>query len=362
MKKYLKSIPAILLLGVIAVSCSKEDKLDPNSYLPTGEIEKSNAVDQFIHTKFIQPFNIAIDYRWDRNNYGPGLDNKRNLYPSKLVNVQPALEMVDKVWIQSYLEVAGKEFVQRIRPGRFLIAGGYALNDDGTRTLGLASGGVQVTLYEVDFLQTKIESARQFIHTIQHEYIHIINQDRGFNESEFGANNLGYYTPTWYLLDPALKNNKFTIDTYANVLGFVTGYSRSNIIEDFAETASFMLTQKPAAYQAMLAKIRSYDNMTSAQRAAIGLNDEFYRPGGADKIERKVALVRSYFKKNFGIDFDELARVANKNADESPMLNNSAVGARSVFGIQSELPGIDANKEIVRYCQGYADSKITLNN
>lgn len=362
MKNIFKSLAVVFALGLVTSSCEKEDALSSESFIIDSQ-DKINAVDTYIKKTFTDTFNIAIDYRWDRNNYGPGLDNKRNLYPSKLNNVQPALEMVDKVWIQSYVSVAGKEFVNRIRPGRFLIAGGYALNDNGTRTLGLASGGVQVTLYEVDFLQTDVNSARQFIHTIQHEYIHIINQDTPFNELEFGEKSFADYNSMWYLLDQKLQA-KFTIDTYGNILGFVTGYARSNIMEDFAETASYLLTQKPAAYQAMLAKIRSYEAMTPSQREAEGLTSEFYKPGGADIIERKVGLVKSYFK-SLSIDFDELARVANKNADESPMLNPGGVQGiinQTVFGVMNKK-GLSGGHSI-RYCQGHADvsNKVGLNN
>jgi substrate import-associated zinc metallohydrolase lipoprotein len=243
-----------------------------------------------------------------------------------------------------------------------LLAGGYALNDDGTRTLGLASGGVQVTLYEVDFLHQEVESARQFIHTIQHEYVHIINQDTPFDELEFGAKSFADYNSLWYLLDIDLQDNGFTIDTYGNVLGFVTGYARSNIMEDFAETASYLLSHKPEEYQAMLAKVRSYENMTPAEREAIGLTTEFYKEGGADIIERKVGLVKAYYNA-LGIDFDELARVANKNADESPMLNPGGQNIMNnvIYGIRNtQLVG---KNSIIRYCQGHADvSEITLTN
>lgn len=362
MKNIFKSLAVVFVLGLVASSCEKEDALKSESYIIDKPINE-NDVDRYIAKTFTNTFNIAIDYRWDRNNYGTGLDNKRNLYPSKLENVQPALEMVDKVWIQSYVDVAGKDFVRKIRPGRFLIAGGYALNDNGTRTLGLASGGVQVTLYEVDFLQEDVSSARQFIHTIQHEYIHIINQDTPFNELEFGEKSFADYNAMWHLLDRKLETSGFDINTYGNVLGFVTGYARSNIMEDFAETASYMLTQKPAVYQAMLAKVRSYEAMTPAQRDAIGLTSDFYKTGGADIIERKVGLVRAYFK-SLNIDFDELARVANKNADESPMLNpggSQGIINKAVFGKMS-INGV-ATKNI-RYCQGHADvsGKTGLNN
>jgi hypothetical protein len=112
----------------------------------------------------------------------------------------------------------------------------------------------------------------------------------------------------------------------------------------------------------MLAKVRSYENMTPAEREAIGLTTEFYKEGGADIIERKVGLVKAYYNA-LGIDFDELARVANKNADESPMLNPGGQNIMNnvIYGIRNtQLVG---KNSIIRYCQGHADvSEITLTN
>ncbi len=364
MKKNIKSILALMVLAASFASCEKDDKLNSESNLVGGEQVVRNEVDDYLDATFTKPYNIGVDYRWDRNQYGPGRDVLRNLFPAKLENVQPAMEMVDKVWLQTYKTVAGEKFLKNIRPGSLLIAGGYAFNDDGTRTLGLASGGVQITLYETDFLGSELESAEQFIHTIQHEYIHIINQKQEFDELQFGDKNKGKYTPQWYEVPSAFRDNRgnpkvfkdgvtWNIDSYANILGFVTGYSRSNTFEDFAEVASYLLARTPEEYDAMLANIKKYESMTPAERAEYGLTSDLYQTGGVEKIEYKVNLVKDYFMKNFGIDFNELIRVANKNAAESPMLNKGTTG-KATFGVQAMSKGTEPN---VRYCQHHADAQ-----
>lgn len=364
MKKNIKNILAIAALGLLTVACSNDDSLNEKSVLPTEDSRLLNEVDTYLFETFTKPYNIDVNYRWDRNIYGDSRDNSRNLYPPKLENVKPAFEMVDHVWIKSYTEVAGEAFVKELRPVQLLAAGGYAYNDDGTRTLGLASGGVQVTLYEVDLLQDQIESAQQFIHTIQHEYIHIINQKQEFNQPEFSARNRGDYTTQWMELPSDLIGNEFRqengerwdINAYGNILGFVTGYSRSNTIEDFAEVASYLLSTTPEDFQAMLAQIQRYDNMTQAQRNSYGLNEDIYKPGGAAKILYKVGLVKEYFSREFDIDFDELCRVAVRNAADSPMLNRT-LGGNSIntFGKKTQMSLDQKKEEIVRFCQHYAN-------
>ncbi|MDR2222239.1 MAG: putative zinc-binding metallopeptidase [Flavobacteriaceae bacterium] len=355
MKKTVINVLAIFAIGIAIVSCEKEDKLSNNSVL-TKEDPIMNSTDMYLASTFTDPYNMTVSYRWDRNQYGTGKDVARNLYPAKLVNVKPALEMVDKVWLKTYEEVAGKDFVKKIRPGDLLIAGGYAFNDDGTRTLGLASGGVQITLYETDFLGGDVFAARQFIHTIQHEYIHIINQTKEFSELEFGKNNRGSYTSQWYELPQGLNGkrdvngNPWNIDSYGNILGFITGYSRSNTFEDFAETASVSLAKTPAEIQAIFKEIKKYEVMTDAERAKYGLTPDVYKAGGVEKIQFKLNFVKEYFKSECNIDFDQLVKVANKNAAESPMLNRGGENAISVFGNRTIN-----SKNVVRYCQSHAN-------
>lgn len=356
MKKNIVKLIVLLSAGMSFVACSNDDKLDSNSYLPTEDNTKVNKVDKYLDDTFVKPWNMSVHYKWDRNIYGNTVDNSRNLTPPKLSSVEPAMEMVDKVWIQSYVKVAGRHFLGKIRPGKLLLAGSYAFNENGTRTLGLASSGVQITLYELDYLERNVETAKEFIHTIQHEYIHIINQDTEFDELAFGKNTMGEYDPQWYNFPPDLEAKGWEANKYSNILGFVTAYSRSNIIEDFAETASYLLTHEPQEYQAMLAEIRRIDGLTEAERINLGLTAEFYKPGGADKIEYKANQVREYFMKSFGIDFDELCREANKNASESPMLNRDLVGSGIVAPYSKKTYQVNNKSEgVVRFCQGHAD-------
>ena len=381
MKKIHVKLLSLLTLGTVLVSCNSDDKLDGNSYLPKEGADKElqNSTDDYLYKTFTKPYNISVHYKWDRNIYGTTKDNNRNMYPPRLKNVKPAFEMVDLVWIQTYKKIAGEEFVRELRPLSLLASGSYAYNEDNTRTLGLASGGVQITLYEVDFLEESLESAQQFIHTIQHEYIHIINQKQEFNQPTFGKNNPGDYTPNWSELKTKLaeripntttrrykmeNGEDWNIDAYANILGFTTGYARSNIIEDFAETASFYMSKSPEDIEAMLDQIRSYDAMTQQQREVYGLSADIYRPGGADRILYKYELVKEYFAKFFNIDFDELCAEAVKNAKKSPMLNrdnpgNGIVGGHTTFG-KKTYKNHFGTEETVKYCQLHADAKLQL--
>ena len=171
-----------------------------------------------------------------------------------------------------------------IAPRQLVLVGGVNLNSTGTKTLGEAEGGQRITLFETDYVdKTDRESVKQFIHTIQHEYIHILNQHKPFDEKSFNKITPTGYTANWYE----------TTNAEANEEGFITAYAKSNIIEDFAEMASMMLVNSKDEYEAIIAGITS----TKAQ----------------SDIRAKEALVVKYFKEAFNMDFYELRDEAEKN-------------------------------------------------
>lgn len=164
------------------------------------------------------------------------------------------------------------------------MVGGVNSNSNGTRTLGIADSGQRITLFEVDYLDTNNRAnVTEFIHTIQHEYVHILNQNKPFDEQAWQKISPGDYTGTWHL--EVLQNSRN--------LGFVTNYARNNIIEDFAETASTILTSSKAEYAAILNSITN--------------------PIGKAKAQQKEAMVVQYYKDAFNIDFYALRDEAEKN-------------------------------------------------
>ncbi|KIO53126.1 zinc-binding metallopeptidase [Flavobacterium hibernum] len=268
-----------VFVGVLTLaSCAHEDQptesqLDFNQPLRT-------ELDKWIDTNYLVPYNINAQYKWNQNT----VDNTRFLFPPTLDKVQPALEIVKQIWLASYATVGGADFVKKIAPREIVLVGGVNSNSNGTRTLGIAEGGQRITLFEVDNINKKNRAiVAEFIHTIQHEYVHILNQNKPFDEQAWGKITPSGYTATWHLETTAASRE----------LGFITNYARANAVEDFAETASIILISTKAEYAAILASI------TSAK-------------GRAD-IQRKEAIVVQYFKDAFNMDFYALRDEAEKN-------------------------------------------------
>lgn len=266
--------------SLLFVACAHEDQ-PKESQLDYSQPNKT-VLDKWLDAGFLDPYNIKVYYEWNQNL----VDNTRYLFPPTVDKVQPAMEIVKTIWIDSYSKIGGANFVKKIAPREFVLVGGTNLNSTGTRTLGLAEGGQRVTLFQVDYLNKNSRpDVTEFIHTIQHEYVHILNQTKPFDEQAWAKLTPSGYTTSWYVED--IEDSR--------ELGFITSYARLNIYEDFAETASTILTSSKAEYAAILASISD--------------------PEGLANIQRKEAIVVQYYKDAFNMDFYALRDEAQKNTD-----------------------------------------------
>ena len=279
--KKLALLSAVVLLG----SCAGDEPLK-ESQLDLSTPPKT-ALDNWIDTNYLLPYNINVQYKWNPN----VVDNNRFLYPPIQAKVQPVLEIVQKIWLESYKTVAGPNFVKNIAPREFVLVGGVNLNTTGTITLGLAEGGKRITFFETDNVDKKNRAnIKRFLRTIQHEYIHILNQTKPFDEKSMATITPTGYSSAWYN----------TSDAVALEEGFLTAYAKSNINEDFAETAATILVSSKAEYAAILAAIVS--------------------PAARASIKSKEAIVVKYYKDAFNIDLYKLRDEAEKNTND--VINN----------------------------------------
>lgn len=280
-KNIIKGVGVLFTASVVLASCSKEDSLRSESIFDTNEKPKT-VLDKWISDTYTKPYNISATYLWDEAMGKPD----KTLFPPRVESVKPALQIIKKIWIDSYTEIGGEDFVKKLAPRQLHFVGSYNLNHNGTIVLGDAGGGARITMYNTDYVNVKDEAGvKQFIHTIQHEYIHILNQTKPYDLAAWTkvASVKGGYTSGWYV----------ETDEDSNDLGFVTPYARSNYDEDFAETASFVLLRSEAEKQAFLEEIEDQS--------------------GREIIEEKFALVENYFKTQFNMNFYALRDAAERN-------------------------------------------------
>ena len=269
----MKKLYIAAVLALLLAACNNKENLSSESVLKPRTTAQT-ALDTYIYNNFQQPYNIIVTYNYIDADFEMG----KYLYPPTESKVQPMLEIVKKVWIDSYTQVAGQDFIKSVAPRQISLIGGYNMNSDGTITLGFADSGMKITLFNVDQLDvTQHEATRQYFHTIQHEYCHIINQRKPYSE-EYGKITPSDYTANWYNVRLADANKK----------GFITPYSMLNDIEDFAEMTSGILSMSKTDWDAKINAIPEE---------------------GRKLIRKKEAFVVAYFKSEWNIDLYRLQEV-----------------------------------------------------
>jgi substrate import-associated zinc metallohydrolase lipoprotein len=227
-------------------------------------------VDIWLDQNYVTPYNIEVKYRFDRYELALG----RVLTPPREDRVIPVMETIQKTWIEPYNQEAGPTFIKKLAPKQFVLVGSAQYNSNGTITLGTAEGGRKVVLFVVnDFDKKKKSEVKQMLHTIHHEFGHILHQTIMYPE-EYKRITTDY-TASW---------NDFTL-AEARSRGYITEYARSNPSDDFVEMISIMLIEGRAGFNAIV---------NSAPADAQPL------------FRKKEQVVVRYFKESWNIDFYSL--------------------------------------------------------
>ncbi|MEO5593138.1 MAG: putative zinc-binding metallopeptidase [Chitinophagaceae bacterium] len=282
MKKLVRITACFALVATLLASCKKED-FTPLTVAPPGlggDTWVQDDVDKFILDSLVVPFNVAVNYRWI-----PGqLDYPSDITPPDKDKVVPMLKALLNVAYAPYTQQTGNTaFLRRYLPKTLILAGSAEYLPNGTKFLGQAEGGTSMLLFEVNIfsrLKKDSNTFKQTMHTMHHEFGHILNQNVAYPIS-FKTISTGY-TGNWYNIPSAT----------ARVNGFITQYAQAAPDEDFVEMVSTMLAGGEGGtggsygeYEQLLAQAGS---TTSA---------------GYKTIKAKEAVVVDYFARVWNIDF-----------------------------------------------------------
>lgn len=311
---------ALLSAGLLLSSCTKEDDLVAPDFDLFGEVTGTaeTETDGWIRENLNKPFNIDIIWRWNTKEVPYG----KSYIPPMEQNVLPYAKILRNTFLKSYQEVKGNEFIKPLVPKQFLFLGEYGYNNDGTITLGQAESGNKITFFGINYWDEQDSSGdypnvRQAIHTLYHEFGHILHQNKLFSE-DFQKISKADYTAQWY------NENEPT----ARIKGFASTYSMLNQNEDFVELIAYYCTMTPEQFDAHI--------NSEVNRNKEGTTEYAEAVEGRDKILQKVSLIRDYLKSSWEIDLDEIRDATLKNVELSfedqtifpnaaPMISGSAV-------------------------------------
>lgn len=284
-------------IGLTLASCSS-DEPSGKSIFDTETTTPQSDFDRWISTNFTEPYNIRLYYLYnDRLS-----DNSYNVVPATIDNSKAMAKMIKHVWLDAYVEAAGKDFIKSNAFRVFQFIGSPEYNSQGSIVLGTAEGGIQVTLFRLneldlgniyvnqdepfrDHSELPLDLNYWYFHTMHHEFCHILTQKKNY-PTDFQAISAGnYHSADWINVT----------DEDAVKQGFVTGYASGEYNEDFAEVYATYVT--------------SSDKSWNERLAAAGTD-------GAAIINQKLSIVRTYLAESWGLDLEKLRGIVLRRSNE----------------------------------------------
>lgn len=241
--KLTKYILALLTASAFS-ACSDDDftetifpdvstEADPTSY--------TYQFDTWLNLNFRDVYNVEFKYRME----DVEADMDYNLVPATFDNAMDLALLTKYLWFDTYSEHVGRQFLQNYGPRILHLIGSPAYNPTtGTIILGLAEGGLKVTLFRVNELTvTDAQGNRELVdinqlneyyfRTMHHEFGHILHQTKSY-PTEFNLLSTGRYDAgSWQSKEIG----------YVASQGFITPYSSSEAREDFAENIANYITR-----------------------------------------------------------------------------------------------------------------------
>lgn len=267
---------ATLLLG----GCREEEKIADDLYIPGlgGEEYAENELDKWLYQNYTLPYNIDVVYRWDAAQTYSSVSEVQ-LVPVEFDAVQPMMAALRDVWFEPYIQATGnsQDFLKEVAPKKIVLVGSPEYQNASYK-LGQAEGGCMILLLNVNNFDASDENElKESLHTIVHEFTHILHQTKLFDK-KYQEISTGRYNSNWTLLK----------DPEARRLGFITSYAMLNKDEDFAEMVSGIL-------------VFGYDWFKDTVLAEAEKSTE--NPNAKADLEAKLAIVESYFKETWNIEF-----------------------------------------------------------
>lgn len=249
MKFTFKTLLIVSIIAVSAgfVSCSDDDDFTATIFDSDPSIDYLDKslytfpLDTFCKKEFLEPYNLKFIYKMEDK----GSDMNKNLTPATYDKSVDLAVLTKYLWYDIYKDVASDEFLKDNSPRIIHVIGSKNYNpSQGTETLGDASSGVKINLYNVNNLDaSNITMMNQyFFKTMHHEFAHILDQTHLRPTSFNTISNSNYDAAGWSDSPDSLKSG----------FGFVSSYASSAVAEDWAECLSVYVTSDSISWNKLL--------------------------------------------------------------------------------------------------------------
>lgn len=208
----------------------QSEELDPNS--------ATYKFDKWLKQNYLDVYNLDFRYKMQ----DVGTDMNYNLVPATYQNAQDLALLAKHLWFDVYNDVVGPNFLKEYGPRIIHLIGSPAYDPStGTITVGLAEGGIKVSLFRVNALDLNSPDQlnEYYFKTMHHEFAHILHQTKTY-PAKFNTISVGKYDGS---------NWQDRQEGVVLSCGFVTPYASSAYREDFAEIIANYIVKTDAQWE-----------------------------------------------------------------------------------------------------------------
>ncbi|MDR2853770.1 MAG: putative zinc-binding metallopeptidase [Prevotellaceae bacterium] len=266
-----------------------EQDLDVNSY--------TYKLDSFLLENYQKPYNLNFIYKMEDK----GVDMNYNLIPATIDSSKKMAVLTKYLWFDVYGKVVSPEFLKAYGPRIIHLIGSPAYNpSSGTILLGLAEGGIKVSLFRVnDINPNDVEFMNEmYFKTMHHEFAHILHQTKTYPK-DFNLISFKDYNPLGW---------QDRHDNIALSLGFVTPYASSQTREDWVEVIANYIVKTDAWWENALNVASQGWIQRDKMRPESGVDPAPDEDGvnGAVVIITKLDMCKDWMRTKWNIDLEEL--------------------------------------------------------
>lgn len=246
-KYYLSSL-LMVAVGACSLSSCSEDSLGPTIFPDVNDTNDSSLstykFDKWLQQNYLQPYNLQFIYKMK----DISTNMNYNVIPADFEKSVDVALLAKYLWFDVYTDpsIVGDSihFLKSNSPRVIHLIGSPSYKSDGTILMGLAEGGVKISLYNINSLNVDdVESMNDLcFETMHHEFTHILHQKINY-PSSFALISNGHY-------DDSKWGDRNAGEVRS--LGFVTPYASSQVREDYAEVAAQYIVKTDAEWNRIL--------------------------------------------------------------------------------------------------------------
>jgi substrate import-associated zinc metallohydrolase lipoprotein len=310
-RKYSFLLTAIVFSMLFFNSCN-EDEFTDSIFDTTVQGLDGNSftyrLDSFLYENYLKPYNLEFIYKMRTE----GTDLNYNLAPATYTNAKKIAVLTKYLWFDVYDTVIGPDFLKEYGPRIIQLIGSPAYNPaNGTMILGLAEGGIKVSLFRINELDPNDvdDMNEMYFKTMHHEFAHILHQTKTYPKN-FKLISAQHYTPfSWQDRHPYI----------AASLGFVSDYAGCEAREDFVEVIANYIVKTDKDWANLLdVASKGWEYLKPTSEYPKGQTPEIPDSDGVkgdELIKKKLDICRTWLADMWNVNLDSLrAEVQRRQA------------------------------------------------